>query len=87
VFLVPEVLIKAIAERNRFRPKDYTLMLATAACESSRAIRELIIAVRDGRRARIRIPESSSLRERWRYISEIDAAFEVLSRRAQARWA
>lgn len=83
--MVPEGMIKAIAERHLFQQRDYVLKMDVEWSDRSRTIRELVIAVRDGRSARVRAPVVPSARDRWNYMCDLEAAFAALSRRGQAR--
>jgi hypothetical protein len=79
-------LITTIAEQHGFRERDYSLTWDGGQFDPRRSIHELLINIADGRQASTQIIyRVLSKHDPWKYMRDVDAAFETLNRRAWMR--
>ena len=86
--LSAEHLVHAAASRHGLRTHDYTLSWDQGTFDPDRAVHELAITTRDGRRATVQI-EAGALGQQnaWLYFPHVERALSTLSRRFSDRGA
>ena len=78
-----EDLVAAVGERHGFRMREYALVWDGGQFIPDRAMHTLDIITSDGRRAMAEISDAAlSDDDPWIYLRRVNAAFELLRRRA-----
>ena len=79
-----EDLIGAVGLRHGFRASDFRAVWDGGQFDASRDTHELVIKSKDGRQE-LRGFRRDAMRDPWKNLGEIEAAFRRLSRRRRSR--
>ena len=79
-----EDLIGAVGLRHGFRASDFRVVWDGGQFDASRDTHGLAIKTKDGRQATARLTRDA-MRDPWKNLGEIEAAFRRLSRRRRSR--
>jgi len=84
--IAAEHFAQAVATRHGFRAHDFSIVWDGGELDASRSDHEMIVMIKDGRRAAAHIDDDALLRrDAWKYLREVDAAFAQLARRPPNR--